>query len=350
MNLYSIMIPVYNVEKYLEECINSVLRQTYTNYEVILIDDGSTDSSGRICDIFASDKRIKVVHKKNEGLLLTRRRALDIAQGDYCVFLDSDDYLDVNALQIIDDRIIQHDCDLLIINKAIFHDENPEKIEYSRAVFHDGSIFEGSTKKQFYREFLISGEMNSIFIKIGKIGLFRNDPFDYESHRYISLGEDRLQSFYPISEAKRIAYCSECLYYYRLNRNSMTHKVESKDLDLLFKKLDDTLVKECIKYAKKWNVFEDDDVIDIYTGLFSRKLMSFNFVLSQCKGVKECKQWIGYEWKNTFDPDMIKMLKDKRLKLSKVQYLQVKYMVNNNTLVLLLGRIIKKILAVLGKQ
>lgn len=93
VQLVSIIVPVYNTEKYLDQCIQSVLAQTYTNWELLLIDDGSTDSSGAICDKYAAeDKRIKVVHKPNTGVSDSKNIALDMAQGEYVMFLDSDDF------------------------------------------------------------------------------------------------------------------------------------------------------------------------------------------------------------------------------------------------------------------
>lgn len=96
-DLISIIVPVYNTEKYLDQCIQSVLTQTYTNWELLLIDDGSTDSSGAICDKYAAeDNRIKVVHKPNTGVSDSKNIALDMAKGEYIMFLDSDDYWCIN--------------------------------------------------------------------------------------------------------------------------------------------------------------------------------------------------------------------------------------------------------------
>ena len=91
--MVSIIVPVYNIEKYIDECIQSVLNQTYTAWELILVDDGSTDNSGNICDEYAkTDTRIKVLHQKNQGVSAARNIALDKAEGDYIMFLDADDY------------------------------------------------------------------------------------------------------------------------------------------------------------------------------------------------------------------------------------------------------------------
>ena len=90
---FSILIPVYNVENYLEQCLNSVLNQKYRNFEIILINDGSSDSSGEICESFAvKDNRIRLFNQTNQGLIKTRRLAISLATGDYILFLDSDDF------------------------------------------------------------------------------------------------------------------------------------------------------------------------------------------------------------------------------------------------------------------
>ena len=91
---FSIITPVYNSQKYLRKCIESVLEQTYSSWELILIDDGSTDASGKICDSFCNDTRIKVIHQENAGALSSRIRGIQLASGKYQLGLDSDDYLD----------------------------------------------------------------------------------------------------------------------------------------------------------------------------------------------------------------------------------------------------------------
>lgn len=100
---FSVIIPVYNVENYLKECIESVLKQNYLNYEVILVDDGSTDSSGTICDFYSKTyKKVSVIHKKNGGLSDARNAGLNVAQGEYIVFVDSDDWIELDALNNFD--------------------------------------------------------------------------------------------------------------------------------------------------------------------------------------------------------------------------------------------------------
>lgn len=124
---FSIIVPIYKVEKYLNKCVDSVLCQTYDDFELILVDDGSPDRCGQICDSYDSaDSRIKVVHKENGGLSSARNTGLDIATGKYIVFLDSDDYWDDNtALEHIHKNLAETDADLLVFPaKRFYEDEN----------------------------------------------------------------------------------------------------------------------------------------------------------------------------------------------------------------------------------
>ena len=106
-DLISIIIPIYNVEKYLPDCLNSVISQTYSNIEIILVDDGSPDGCAKICDYYAKkDNRIKVIHQKNGGLSNARNSGIKIATGKYITFVDSDDYIDKQALYVTKDLFI----------------------------------------------------------------------------------------------------------------------------------------------------------------------------------------------------------------------------------------------------
>ncbi len=113
---FSVIVPVYNVEKYLKICIDSIIRQSYQEFELILVDDGSPDACGKICDSYSSsDTRVKVVHKENGGLSSARNAGLDIASGKYVIFIDSDDFWDDdNALEHIHNNLIETDADVLV--------------------------------------------------------------------------------------------------------------------------------------------------------------------------------------------------------------------------------------------
>ena len=113
----SILVPIYNVEKYLSRCIESVLSQDFRDYELILVDDGSPDRCPQICDEYAKkDSRIKVIHKKNGGLSDARNIGLDIATGEYVMFIDSDDFVDIDMMESMMNNMIDNNVDLVVCN------------------------------------------------------------------------------------------------------------------------------------------------------------------------------------------------------------------------------------------
>lgn len=119
--LVSVIIPVYNVEKYLKKCVESVLNQTYKNLDIILVDDGSKDSSGKMCDEWGKrEKRVTIIHKRNGGLSDARNAGLDVARGNYYVFVDSDDYISSDMIEIMMDSAKRNSCEIAICNMIRF--------------------------------------------------------------------------------------------------------------------------------------------------------------------------------------------------------------------------------------
>ena len=113
--LISVIVPVYNVERYLPRCIESILKQTYTNFELILVDDGTPDRSGIICDRYAEkDSRIRVIHKENGGVSTARNAGIDAAKGEWITFVDSDDWVSVKYLELLAECLDQNDYDLIV--------------------------------------------------------------------------------------------------------------------------------------------------------------------------------------------------------------------------------------------
>lgn len=154
-NLISVIVPVYNVEKYLEKCVNSIIKQSYKNLEIILVDDGSTDNSGKICDEFAlKDNRIKVIHKENGGLSSARNKALEIAKGEYIGFVDSDDYISEDMYETLYKVIKGNEADISIVS---FYEEYNGKIIGVR----DTGNLEVLTKLEAINELLIDTKIQS---------------------------------------------------------------------------------------------------------------------------------------------------------------------------------------------
>lgn len=118
--LISVIIPIYNVEKYVKRCLDSVLNQTYCHLEVILVDDGSTDSSGKICDEYKKmDTRIRVIHKSNEGVSSARNLGIEVANGEYIAFIDSDDAMEKDCIEYLYRLIQENHCSLSICSYRI---------------------------------------------------------------------------------------------------------------------------------------------------------------------------------------------------------------------------------------
>lgn len=218
---FSVLIPVYNVEKYICECVESVLKQNFSGFEIVLVDDGSTDSSGKICDEFASEfpDKIRVIHKSNEGLLIARRTGIKNAKGDYFVFLDSDDYMLEGSLDKLNVTIDKYDCDMILYN---YYKEQEEMVIH---LFPDlkRCIFQGSDKNSIYTRVLVGAYLNAMCTRAVKREIVDIDT-DYYPYQSIGMGEDLLQGLPLYTNAKKIVYIDETLIFYRKNQNSFTAK------------------------------------------------------------------------------------------------------------------------------
>lgn len=205
--MISVIIPVYNVEKYLRQCLDSVLTQTFCNLEVIAVDDGSTDSSGIICDDYQQkDNRVKVVHKPNGGLSSARNSGLDIARGEWIFFLDSDDYIVPECLERL--HITATDSGADIVTAASTHNEN--SLGNGRGVsILDSKIAIWRTLHQTHR-----------MLNMACAKLYRRNIFDTERFTEGRWYED-LDAFYRFFDrARSIAVVNKVMYFYRLHSNS----------------------------------------------------------------------------------------------------------------------------------
>lgn len=216
---FSILVPVYNAEEYLDDCIGSVLQQTYKNFELILVNDGSKDTSGEICDRYAKmHKNIFAYHKENAGQLHTREYAIEKATGDYYVFLDSDDTLRENALATICNKINEYQCDCVIYQLERVWDG---KVLSPTPKFSDICI---TDKRELYKKCLLSSTYNSMCRKAVRAEVFQkrtDHPKDY-SLRY---GEDLVQTMEVLKNSNKVAFVDAVLYNYRVNPKSVMHSI-----------------------------------------------------------------------------------------------------------------------------
>lgn len=241
---FSILIPVYNVERYLEDCLESVLAQSFSDYEVILIDDGSKDRSGQICDAYADryPDRIRVHHKQNQGLISARSAGLQQAKGKYVCFLDSDDCWGKHTLKRLHEITEETNSDVVLFcwNRI---DENGKPLnEKVQSIFPQSGPID---KKTVFEKMLVSTALNSLCIKCCKLELFDVDA-DYSQFYTLQNGEDLLQSLPVLYQANTFFYLDEVLYQYRANTASITHsyrKGQHQTLNVIRPMLYDYCVK-----------------------------------------------------------------------------------------------------------
>ncbi len=209
----SVVIPVYKVEKYLDECLESVVNQTYKNLEIILVDDGSPDNCPKICDEWAKkDNRIKVIHKKNGGISDARNAGIKEATGNYISFVDSDDYIEKNLYEIAIKKIKQNEAQIFIFGRSYLYG-NKKESKNSNEVELIMDTQDALDKMNMFQYYDVA-----TWDKIYERKLF--DSIEYPKGK---LCEDWYITYKVIDRAKKVVFNSTPLYVYRQRQNSITH-------------------------------------------------------------------------------------------------------------------------------
>ena len=233
MSEISIIVPVYDVEKYLENCIESILNQTFKDFELILVDDGSTDNSGKICDIYEKkDSRIKVIHKNNGGLSSARNAGLDIACGKYVGFIDSDDSIHPRMYEILYDLIKKYESDISCCNYKKIYDIFKDEYENvnSLEVIEMSNI--EAIKNLYDKEIGVK-----LVIACNK--LYRKNLFDNIRYKVGRVHEDEFMAHRILYNCKKITYVDNELYYYLQREGSIMSQISYKrKVDTLLSKSD----------------------------------------------------------------------------------------------------------------
>ena len=242
----SIIVPIYNIEKYISKCIDSVLAQTYKDWELILVDDGSTDNSGKICDEYAlKDSRIKVIHKKNEGVTATRNRGVKEAKGEFLFFIDGDDYITENTLELFINKQKENDADLVRGSHC--------------EIYEDGNIIKkhivpsnvNCTKN--WLKFIIINEIWGMVNTLYKSHIFKTNV-NIPSN--IVIGEDLIYTIQYGLKIKEVNNISDITYYYIQRNTSVMHQknfIKKKDYTVFFEWLKEIeKVKNSFKYINNY--------------------------------------------------------------------------------------------------
>lgn len=253
--LISIIIPIYNAEKWIERCINSILNQNYTKIELILVNDGSTDSSGRICDSYEKkDNRIKVIHKKNEGVSIARNNGKSIASGEYLYFMDADDMLKKNTFE----KLINVFNDNKV-NIILFGYENLSNNEEVIPIFEEGVTDDFSSKLKNYKHINSKNQFCFSWRFIFKRTLIEDINNNFNSD--IKIGEDTLFNMTAVFSCNQIYTLKESLYIYNdLNSESAMRKKYKVN----FTEDINNNYKEKVKLFKKYKIKDINFIDDLY--------------------------------------------------------------------------------------
>lgn len=294
--LLSVIVPIYNTKKYLRECLDSILAQTYSNYELILVDDGSTDGSSEICDEYArKNERIVVIHKENCGLLHTRKVGFAVAKGEYISYIDSDDFIAPDMYEYMMPKIAEYNVDIAICNMAWYKsgDVSPMTTYNKHGYYNKKRLEEEIYPYMLFssnpeKSGLIPSLCNKIIRKkvLGNVLSYADDSISY--------GEDALCSYPCILDSDSIYIAEDkFFYFYRQVSSSLTNSYDKKLLDkfnLLISLLDSAFSKRH---------FDGKKQLDCYTAIGSleciRKELLFNKEKKISERIKNVHEYVSRE-------------------------------------------------------
>ncbi|MBP3503045.1 MAG: glycosyltransferase family 2 protein [Clostridia bacterium] len=226
----SIVVPIYNSKNTIERCVKSIMNQTFNDISIILVDDGSTDESYELCKRMSKeDKRINLIHQENKGVSAARNNGIRQANSNYIMFVDSDDYIDLNICKVLHEFVKKNDCDIGIVNKVFKKDNKIIK----NVLYNEDSIIRQGSEKDLFSLDLFSDffddKMNKVqylscgvTAKLFKLDMIQNNKINFfEDCNY---GEDVLFNLYAYEKAKKIGYYNYDGYNFIISPNSTTHK------------------------------------------------------------------------------------------------------------------------------
>jgi glycosyltransferase involved in cell wall biosynthesis len=253
--IVSVIIPVYNVEKYVAKCLDSIMKQTYKNLQIIIVDDGGKDGSVKICEEYAAhDARMLIVHKENGGLSSARNKGLEYATGKYCYFLDSDDYIESDTIEMCIKLMIQNNAQLIAFNKDTI-DENGNIISTGRVSDHKYEIHSEEERMAFYLKNYYAYEICfEMWNKFYDLSIIQRHKLRFENN-YKVFAEDICFNSYYLLYADTIVSTKKTLYHYLVREDSIMgqekKKVKFKNFFYLLSKVEDFFKTNASDYMSK---------------------------------------------------------------------------------------------------
>lgn len=261
--LLSIVVPAYNTERYLEECVDSIIKQSSSEMEIIIVDDGSSDDTPQICDKFIGKHgNLSVIHKENGGSVSARKAGVSVAKGQYITFVDSDDWIEVGYIQRLIEIVKKYSPDLIAVTghykvetdgRIIQYWENEKTGLYQRSQL-EMDVFPEILYREPYYSF---GVTPTLCLKIIKKTIVSDCMKDVPD--CITMGDDLCVSYPAILKAQTIYFADICGYYYRMNSTSITHKYDSRASDRAVALLD-----YMDKQLGQYNVYNINAQMDVY--------------------------------------------------------------------------------------
>ena len=310
--LFSICVPAYNAEKTIEDCINSVRKQNFQDYELIIVNDGSTDKTLSIInDLYESDRKVRIVNQENKGLFAARMKGIAEASGDYIINLDADDWLHVDALKIIALKIKRYSPDIVLYNHSEFNDRFRKDFYFFDK--DEDRVWKKGGLDEVYHAYL-DGRISSICMKAIKRTLFRFENFiDYPR---LSFSEDWIHSFYPMKTAECIVYIPNLLYMQRIDSNSMTRSFDPSiklSLQIVHALRNDSFFED--KYGEEPDIW--------YLKAISKSILYY-----RC-AIRDESVYLDYLRNLSRDQKLKKMYKAKNNKLSLVYKMPLQLLFRN---------------------
>lgn len=314
----SLIIPVYNMEKYIHECLESVFNQTYKNIEVIIVNDGSTDRSKYIIENFMKTyKNIVYIDQHNQGLSMSRNNALNYVNGEYVLFLDSDDYLEQNCIELLYKKAKENDYDMVIMgHRKVYNDNSYHLDEYCINNLDENKSYTGKYVANMILESKIQGYACD---KLIKVKCLKENKLYFEPNKYI---EDLYPIFKQVYSCNKIGFINKPLYNYRQLQSSISHKRTEKLInDYAYANV------KVLDYIKDKKDFNDDSVLNFQYEAFRTLIYMINEYHN--KSYKIYSEFNNNIFK-AYEPDIRKLYQCKSIRLiSKIDIILWKLKIYN---------------------
>lgn len=260
--LISVIVPVYNVEKYLRRCLDSIVNQTYKNLEIILVDDGSVDNSGNICDEYAvKDKRIQVIHKENGGVSKARNIAMNIMSGKYVIFIDADDWIEKDCIEELVNAAIMHNVELVRYNYYVNYTSNDNLVTNEKKYFEQKNV--SIRERKYFNqiiEYIIAGKINaySVLLLVRTEVIHKYNIFFQED---VHLMEDVLFYIDLFTHITSFIYVDIPMYHYFQNSEGACLSKQNYDRNLYETFMVNKKIKEKL-LKNNFNIEEQVKILD----------------------------------------------------------------------------------------